>query len=437
MAHPRGKDARAIAGTIAGVLLVFPAASAHQQPSARASVGSRGTQGNARSFAPALNGNGRFVGFASAASNLVAGDTNYARDVFVRDRKRGVTVRMSVGSDGAQANGHSGGPALSANGRYIAFWSTASNLVDGDTNGVRDIFVHDRESGETERVSVARSGAQANAPSRFPALSADGNVVAFRSDADNLVAGDTNATGDIFVYDRKTGETTRVTIGLHGMQANGRSRDPSLSANGEIVAFRSEASNLVEGDTNRRGDIFVYDRRRGETTRVDVGAAGVQAAGCGVTGCGCDPALSADGRFVAFWSSATNLVPGDTNEAWDVFVRDRVKRRTARVSVGQGGAQGNGGSGEGPISANGRFVAFTSFASNLVGGDTNGTWDIFVRDRWRNETTRAAYGSEGDGLSDDPAISGDGRFVAFHSLASNVVAGDTNGAADVFVLRRR
>jgi Tol biopolymer transport system component len=413
------------------------AVDARPHPALRVSVGNRGTQGNAGSFAPTLDRDGRFVGFASAASNLVPGDTNHARDVFVRDRKHAVTVRVSVAGDGTQANGHSGGPALSANGRVVAFWSTAANLVEHDTNGVRDIFVHDLANGETVRVSVGPSGAQANAPSRYAALSADGYVVAFRSDADNLVAGDTNATGDIFVHDRATGETTRVSVGRSDTQANGRSRDPSLSAHGDVVAFRSEASNLVAGDTNRRGDIFVYDRRQNRTTRVDVGPGGMQAAGCGATGCGCDPSLSADGRFVSFWSSATNLVPGDTNDAWDVFVRDRVKRLTTRISVGGASTQATRSSGEAPISANGRFVAFTSLASNLVAGDANGTWDVFVRDRWRAETSRLAGAREGNRLSDDPAISGDGRFVAFHSLASNVVDGDTNGAADVFVLPRR
>jgi Tol biopolymer transport system component len=415
-------------------MLIASAAGSDRNVIRRVSVSSRGRQGNGSSFGPALSADGRFVAFRSEASNLVPGDRNRAQDVFVRDRRTGATMRVSVADDESEANGESGGAAISADGRIVAFWSDATNLVPGDTYGRRDVFVRDLAAGTTTRVSVSSAGRQANAPSRQPALNGDGAIVAFRSDASNLIAHDTNGTGDIFVHDRRTGETTRVSTAFRGGQPNGRSRDPALTPNGRFVAFRSEASNLVPGDTNRAGDIFVHDRKTGATTRASVNSRGRGAAGCGVTGCGCDPVLSADGRFVAFWSSATNLVPDDTNGAWDVFVRDRRLRRTTRVSVGPGGSEGEGNSGEPWLSGNGRVVAFASRAP-LAAEDGNGDWDVYVHDRATGRTTAVTDGEVG-GMSTDPVLSRDGRYVAFYSFATKLVAGDTNRRADVFVLRR-
>jgi Tol biopolymer transport system component len=420
---------------VAAVLLFTAvAADAKRNVIRRASVSSRGRQANGNSFGPALSTDGRFVAFRSRASNLVPRDTNRAQDVFVRDRRTGTTTRVSVTDDGSEANGDSGGAAISADGRIVAFWSNATNLVPGDTYGRKDVFVRDRVAGTTTRVSISSDGRQANAPSRAPALSGNGALVAFRSDASNLVAHDTNETGDIFVQDRRTDETSRVSVSSRGGQPNGRSRDPALNDNGRFVAFRSEASNLVPRDTNRAGDIFVHDRKTGVTTRASVDSRGRGASGCGMTGCGCDPVLSADGRFVSFWSSATNLVPADTNGAWDVFVRDLRRRRTTRVSVWSGGSQGEGSSGEPWLSGNGRVVAFASLAPLTV-EDGNEDWDVYVHNRRTGLTTLVTEGQAG-GLSTDPALSRNGRYVAFYSFATKLVGGDTNRRADVFVLRR-
>jgi len=418
------------------VLLVAASASAGQSPIRRVSIDSRERQGNGNSLGPVLSADGRFVALRSGASNLVRDDRNRAQDVFVRDRRIGKTMRVSVAEDGSEGNGKSGGAAISADGRVVAFWSEASNLVADDTNDRRDMFVRDRAKGTTTLVSISSAGAHANGPSRQPALSANGRFVAFRSDASNLVSDDTNGTGDIFVHDLLSDETTRASISSRGSRANGRSRDPSLNVDGHFVAFRSDASNLVPHDTNGAGDIFVHDRRSGATTRVSVGARGRQADGCGVTGCGCDPVLSADGHLVSFWSSASNLVPDDTNEAWDVFVRDIRRGRTTRVSVGPNGRQGEGLSGEPWLSATGRFVAFTSKAP-LTAGDANRRWDVFVHDRRTGVTTGLTVDDvQGNGLSTDPVVSGDGRFVAFYSYSSNLVERDTNRAADIFVQHR-
>src|SRR5438132_1108786 len=315
--------------------------SAGAQTTVRVSVASDGTEGNDVSLGSALSADGRFVAFDSAATDLVAGDTNGVSDVFVHDRQTGTTERVSVASDGAQGNGRSGlvtfafPPALSADGRFVAFVSAAANLVASDTNGATDVFVHDRQTGTTERVSVASDGTESNAanvgPSlsadgRFvaaPALSADGRFVAFDSDAANLVAGDTNGATDVFVHDRQTGTTERVSVASGGSQGNGSNAGPVLSADGRFVAFHGTASNLVGGDTNGTTDVFVHDRQTGTTERMSVASGGTQG-----NGPSSGAALSADGSLVAFHGTATNLVAGDANGAYDVFVHDRAVSTT-------------------------------------------------------------------------------------------------------------
>ena len=239
--------------------------------------------------------------------------------MFVRDRTAGTTTRVSVGSGGAQANGNAHNMALSADGRFVAFDNEAANLVPNDTNDFMDVFVHDRATGETTRVSVSSSGVQAeDNHSLSPAISANGRYVAFHSLATDLVPGDTNGRTDVFVHDRQTGQTTRVSLGPGGRQGNDHSADPTISGNGRFVAFRSFASNLVPGDTNGVEDIFLHDRQTGKTTRLSVGPSGNQANGRSI-----EPALSANGRVAVFQSEAKNLVPGDTNKAQDIFARLR------------------------------------------------------------------------------------------------------------------
>jgi Tol biopolymer transport system component len=286
--------------------------------------------------------------------------------------------------------------------------------------------------GTTERVSLGPGGVQGNEESLFPAISADGRFVAFYTYASNLVPGDTNHSDDVFVRDRRTGTTERVSVGPNGRQGDSSSL-PAISADGRFVAFRSYANNLVPGDTNGVGDVFVRDRRTGTTERVSVSSSGEQGNAFSVG------TISADGRFIAFESDASNLVPGDTNGKRDVFVRDRKLGTTERVSLRPDGGQGNDYSFSPALSAGGRFVAFTSWASNLVPGDTNGTDDVFVRDRVTGVTIRASIsssGKQGNDHSNDPAISADGRFIAFMSHATNLVPGDTNGVNDIFVRTR-
>ena len=403
----------------------------------RVSVATDGTQANNNSSvnaSPPISADGRYVAFASIASNLVPGDTNGTDDVFVRDLRSGTTERVSVATDGSQGNSYSESPAISADGRYVAFVSGASNLVPGHPNDFEDVFVRDRQSGTTQRVNVATDGTEANNGSFSPAISADGRYVAFESYGSNLVPGDTNDLGDVFVRDLRSGTTQRVSVATDGTQGNrlsGGHFGPAISADGRYVAFESAASNLVAGDTNHTTDVFVRDLRSGTTQRVSVATGGTQANRNSDS-----PAISADGRYVAFDSYGSNLVPGDTNENYDVFVRDRQSGTTERVSVATDGTQANNDNYSPAISADGRYVTFQSDASNLVPGDTNGTWDVFVRDRQSGTTQRvnvATDGTQANSGSDSPAISADGRYVAFASYASNLVPGDTNHSEDVFV----
>jgi Tol biopolymer transport system component len=419
-------------GIAALALLLLPAAGAGPGANFRVSVATGGGQGNGRSFFPAISADGRFVAFYSDASNLVAGDTNGARDVFVNDRQTGETTRVSVDSAGADGNGDSFAPSISADGRFVTFSSAASNLVADDVNGVDDVFLRDREENRTTRVSFAPGGTEANGGSYSPSISADGQRIAFLSDATNLVAGDTNSVRDVFVVEPMAGTTTRASVNSAGdMQANVDSVTPVISGNGRFVAFTSFSDNLVPDDLNESSDVFVRDLQANTTTRVSEYGPGFEADFDNLR-----PSISADGRFVAFDSDAANLAWGDTNDTFDVFVKDRQTAILTRVSVNDAGEEGSGDSVRPAISADGRIVAFSSEVDSLVPGDTNGTRDIFVHDRRSGATKRVsitAVGAETNGDSARPAISADGSLVVFESDASNLVAGDSNNFTDVFV----
>jgi Tol biopolymer transport system component len=396
----------------------------------RLSVDSAGNQANDSSVIPSISADGRFVAFQSDSSNIVPGDTNNRDDIFVGDTLTNTTTRVSVDSAGNQANSNSVAPSISADGRFVAFTSEASNIVPGDTNSSRDIFVRDRLTNTTTRVSVDSAGNQGNIDSYQPSISADGRFVAFQSDSSNIVPGDTNSSRDIFLRDTYTNTTTRVSVDSAGNQGNIDSLGASISADGRFVAFTSDSSNIVPGDTNNTVDIFLRDTLTNTTTRVSVDSAGNQ--GNSFSG---SASISPDGRFVAFYSYSSNIVPGGTNSSRDIFLRDTLTNTTTRVSVDSAGNQGNSFSGNPSISADGRFVAFDSEASNLVPGDTNRERDIFLRDTLTNTTTRVSFdsaGNQGNGNSDGPSISADGRFVAFNSDSSNLVPGDTNNSNDIF-----
>ena len=375
----------------------------------RVSVSGAAEQADAESWADAVSADGRYVLFDSHGSKLVPGDTNGQTDVFVRDRQTGETTRVDVSSDGKQARIlPSHGTSISADGRFVVFTSEAGNLVPGDTNDATDVFVHDRQSGETTRASVTPSGGQVSGFSGDGVISADGRYVAFDSYARNL--GRQTARGS-------------------------QSGSPAVSADGRYVAFASNAPNVVTGDTNRVTDIFVRDRKRGRTVRVSIGPRGRQARDVRSRNGSALPSISADARFVAFVSSATNLVSNDTNRMPDVFVRDRGRGRTTRVSVSSSGRQAKLESGVPVISPDGRFVAFSSYSA-LVPGEPAGVGELFARDLQAGTislASRSSDGEAGDDSSTAAGFSADGRYLLFSSWAGNLVPGDTNGLLDAFV----
>lgn len=399
----------------------------------RVSIATDGAQGNAASWDAALSGDGRFVVFDSEASNLVSGDSNGEGDVFVRDRIACTTVRASVATDGTQGNNSSGTPSISDDGRYVAFVSSASSLVSSDTNNAADVFVRDLTTGTTTRVSVATGGTQVNGHSGgYAVISPDGQHVVFSSLASDLVGGDTNNIEDLFVHDRTAGTTTRVSVASDGTQSSFLAYNPDISADGRYVSFMSHDPSLVGGDTNGRADIFVRDLTAGTTTLASVASDGTQANDHSEY-----PGISGDGRYVVFDSWASNLVSEDTNGAQDTFVHDRTTGVTTRVSVTSDGTQANGLSRYPTISTDGRYVAFYAIATNLINVPTY-LPNVYIHDRTTSATSIVSIGVDGApsefGLTQwYPAISGDGHYVAFSSIAANLVIGDTNWQADIFV----
>jgi Concanavalin A-like lectin/glucanases superfamily/PA14 domain/FG-GAP-like repeat/RTX calcium-binding nonapeptide repeat (4 copies)/WD40-like Beta Propeller Repeat len=329
-------------------------------------------ESNGDSNSPSISADGRYVAFYSYATNLV-GDTNGTADIFLYDLDLETTKLISANSSGIQANGASFDPIISANGRYIAFRSAATNLVAGDTNNVEDIFVHDRLTSTTKRVNVSNTNIQANGSSYYYSISGDGRYIVFQSNASNLVTGDNNDSSDVFVYDQNTSTTKRISIGNNNSDSNGASFDPSISDDGRYIVFISGAANLAAGDNNYLDDVFIYDQVA-QTTSI-ITNNGVQPNGFSYA-----PKISADGRYITFASWANNLVPDDNNLNIDVFVYDRVTQTIKRVDVSNSNTQSNAVSEPATISGNGKYVAFISAATNLVSDDNNNTYDIFIRD---------------------------------------------------------
>jgi Tol biopolymer transport system component len=350
----------------------------------------------------------------------------------------GNTEIVSVATDGTQGNDWSSRPAVSGDGRYISFSSSAINLVSNDTNGVVDIFVHDKFTNQTVRVSVSSNGTEANSISDNSTISDDGRFVAYISRASNLDPTDNDNEVDVFVHDRDTdmdgifdepGEisTTRVSVSPDGSQTSSSDFAPSLSGDGKLIAFST--AYLYEGQVCA---IWVYNLQTSQKICASVGFDGEPAYGSYE-----NPILSANGEFVVYSSSASNLVPDDTNMKYDIFLFNLSDGEIKRVSISSFGEQSNGDSMKPSVSSDGRYIAFESIANNLVSGDTYGNWDVFIHDSKTNTTKRVSVspsGEEAFGHSGEPSLSGDGKFVAFTSTAANIVeTGDDNQKNDVFL----
>lgn len=386
------------------------------------------------SVLPTISADARYVVFRGHASNLVPDDTNGCEDIFRCEVHSGRIELVSRTPTGRAANGPSRQSQVSGNGRLVVFQSYAGDLVPGDTNGESDIFVHDMLLGTTERVSVSSTGAQSDGGSRYPYISRDGERIVFESQATNLVPGDANAHKDVFLHERSTGRTRLVSAGFDGSGADDDVLCTSISPDGRWVGFSSAASNLVPRDRNGEMDAFLHDLESGTSVRVSTRSDGGEAHGLSA-----DVSVADGGRFVAFYSLAPDLVPGDTNGQGDVFVKDVASGAIERVSVSDGGVQGNWNSYYPRLSSNGRWVVFFSQADTLVPHDTNWNSDVFLRDRLLGTTERLSVdgaGREARGYSSFVTISEDGRFVAFNCAAPNVDLPDDNACSDIFLRDR-
>jgi len=448
-------DVRLPTYALALVLLVAPAARA-QTPGtiARESATSLGEGGLGNSAAPALSADGRFVAFQSDAGNLVPNDTNGDTDVFVRDRQTGVVQRVSIAWNGMEARDDSTCPALSADGRFVAFLSRAWNLYPGGANLGHprwDVHVHDRQDGTTTRLSVADGGGDPDGDSGCPVISADGTLVAFHSDAANLVAGDDNELTDVFVADRATGGVRRVSTRPNGTSPDGASLNPAISGDGRFVAFESRASNLRRRGPTRRipllgftSNVFVVELATNDVEAVSVAVE--DAYPYSPQGDSTEPAISFDGRYVAFKSTAWNLVKPESIHRRHLYVRDREGGTTVRVSerdpsVVECGRDGVSfvcsatDHGRPAISGDGRFVAFSSRSLNLLPANVYHGDQIYLVDRAGGRLRRVSVESSGwagDGCSVEPALSFDGKVLAYRTSSRNLAApDDDDGATDV------
>jgi hypothetical protein len=396
---------------------------------------SQRNQSNGASSKPSASDNGQFIAFRSPATNLAAARCNNGfNHIFVRARSAGTITCVSVNSNDNQAVQDSDAPSISSNGQFVAFDSAATNLAGGTcNNGFSQIFVRDRSAGTTRCVSVNSNGNQGNQNSHAPSISSNGQFVAFDSVSTNLTGGKCNSGFHrIFVHDRTTGTTICVSVHSNGTEGNGDSFDPSISANGQMVAFHSSATNLTNRCTNGNSHVYVHDLTTGQTRCVSLDSNENQSDGNSDL-----PKISGDGLFVAFESDATNLTSQCNNAFAHIFVRDLTNGRTSCASVDNNDNQGNNDSVQPSISSDGRLVTFSSVATNLtITRCIAGNSQVFVRDRTGKKTTCASVDAkkrEGNGASVNPAISDDSRLVAFESNSNNLVKNDTNGLLDVFV----
>lgn len=383
---------------------------------------------------PAISLNGRFVAFQSRTANLTAGDTNGRSDVFVYDLQSGVMELASLATTGDQADDDSTEASLSGDGRYVVFTSEASNLARRGNEPYRgpgiNVFRHDRQTGATIAVSVNNQGAPADRHAWLGDISSDGNFVTFTSHSNSLVTPDRNGIKrDAFIRDVNGGTTAYVDLLPNGENPWSGGSLTSVAEGGRMVAYRSLARDLVPRDTNAAFDIFVLDRAAHTTRRVSVASNGDQNPRESHY-----PDISNDGHCVVFQTTGA-LVAHDTNGVLDIYLHDLRTGETVLVSVASNGAAGNGPSIMADVSADGRYVAFSSQATNLVPNDANANSDIFIHDRQTGQTIRASVnsaGQEGNGASTMPAISGDGRVVAFVSTA-RLVGGVTTSIPQVYV----
>ena len=388
-------------------------------------------QPNGETRDPDISANGRFIVFSSIANNLLAEDSDTTSDVYLFDRQTNTLELISVNSSEVKGNGSSGSPVVSDDGNYVAFYSGATNLVGSDLNGRGDIFIRNRAAGTTEIVSVSSSEVQGTSSCINPSISGNGMFVAFESFSNNLVTGDTNGHTDVFVRDVAGGTTERISIGDLEQQSTGISGNASVSFDGRYVAFESAASNLIQLDTNNSRDVFIRDRGTGGTIRVSVSDSEAEGNSSSQS-----PSLSNDGTLVAFHSSASNLIgTADTNSRGDIFVRNLNAQTTERISIPASGGEGDADCYDPCISPDGRFVTFESESTNMVPEFTTFRREAYLRNRSTGETMGISQNSSGGQSSSfEPGFTfvASDMTYGFVSEADDLVANDTNMTYDVF-----
>lgn len=428
----------AVAGAL-GIAMVLtsgaaPAASAGGG-TYRMSVSSDKVEANGPSGAAAVSGDCSLVAFASASSNLVPRDSRTHVDVLARDRDTRQTRLVSRARDGGRANGSSRPNSVSRTGRFVAYDSTASNLVTGDRNGWQDVFVRDLDRRRSELVSVTVGGGTGDGASTMPSISDNGRFVSFNSDAENLTVEPSMNDVDVFLRDRELGTTQLVSRGAGGALPDAGSGPSEISGNGRYVLFNSAATNLVEGgDGDTLIDAYRFDRLTGETILVSVGSGGAVTDDAPVSG----DDISYDGRYVALTTYSHRMVDSPEVSEANVYWRDLLTGEVRMASVGTDGLPGDSFAFYASISGDGQVVSFDSQSNGLVPGDRNFKVDAFVRDVHRGVTRRATVSVAGRGVDrggSASAGSSDGRCVAFTSDASKLVPRDRNGVADVFLRR--
>lgn len=408
----------------------------------RVSVDSLGRQANDGSGGGGMSADGRFVVINSAA-NLAGGFDDDFSNAFVHDRQTATTIQVDMNPDGPNANNDSAVAVMSKGERWVAIESRASNLVSGDTNDARDIFLVRTTTRKVVRISVNELGEQGNGDSSAPSISDVGRYIAFQSDADNLVAGDGNGASDVFVYNRESETTVRVSLSSLGVEGSGPSRAPRISDDGRYVVFESEADNLVAGDANGAADVFVHDRDpdgngvfdegNGTTVAVSLNSAGELGNGHSLS-----PSFSADGMLIAFASEGTNLDPDDVFSAPDAYIHDQFSGQTYLAARKSDGTAINNVTGP-VISGDGRVIAFASGVGNIVPGDTNGVADVFVRDLAAGQVSRVsinAHGGQADRDCLQPSISSNGGLAAFESRAGTLILDQDNRGQNIFLHQR-
>lgn len=406
----------------------------------RVSVASGGFEaGGAAPWTIGISGDGRFITFNSPADDLVDFDTTSSCcDLFLHDRQLGITEMISVDPGGEPGGGTTYESDITPDGRYVVFesWAADLDLSSCSGNGTGDIYLRDRVTSITECISFHSDGITvSNGRSQYPAISGDGRYIAYTSVASNLVDDDTNGVSDIFVHDRQTGETKRVSVSSTGEEGNGRSVALDISGDGRFVVFDSEASNLVPGDTNARWDVFVYDMQADSVRRISVTSSSEQGVRTSRF-----PRISADGNWAVFHSDSYNLktVPGGGD--FNPYIHNLTTGETESININNDGIAGNGRSIFAVVNGNGRFVAYQSQARNLDERDELNDWNYFVRDRLEGTMQLVDVSSEGEKSDPSPAafngraaISDNGVFVAFASPGSNLVPNDLNDQWDIFV----